>query len=84
MLKVFIFATLSAVLLGANPVVPQDPPLPDAVAFCQHTNEAADASYCSCPTAYDGQLCRSDEPLPNFCKKMCGHSRSCHCCNIKP
>lgn len=63
-------------------LLPQDPPHPDAVAFCQHANEDDDATFCSCPTANDGNLCKSDEPYPAFCKKMCGHAKDCHCCGI--
>ena len=60
-----------------------DPPLPDAVKFCQHVNERDSKSYCLCPTANDGELCKSEEPLPRFCKRMCGHAKDCHCCNLK-
>lgn len=60
----------------------QDPPRPDAVAFCQHQDKDATASFCECATAFDGQLCKLDEPLPYMCKKQCGHAKSCHCCGL--
>lgn len=59
-----------------------DPPLPDAKAFCHSMDDTKDAVMCKCATAYDGDLCKSDEPLPNFCKKMCGHAKDCHCCGL--
>ena len=59
-----------------------DPLQPDAVKFCQHMDNMKVASYCDCPTAYEGTLCKSEEPLPNFCKRMCGHARQCMCCGL--
>lgn len=74
---------LLALMLSMFTAAAQDPPLPDAVKFCQHTNQKDEKSYCTCPTAHDGELCKSEEPLPNFCKRMCGHARDCHCCGLK-
>lgn len=82
MTRVFLILALISTSFLAQGRRRPDPPLPDAVAFCQHTNEKDAASFCTCPTAYDGTLCRSDEPLPAFCKRMCGHAKNCHCCGL--
>ena len=74
-LPIFLLFVMVSTLLAL-----QDAPLPNAVQFCQHVNAKDDASFCQCPTAFDGHLCQSEEPLPNFCKRMCGHAKQCHCC----
>lgn len=74
---------LLLLVMAVSAPAAQDPPRPDAVPFCQHEQESQEASFCTCATANDGDLCKSEEPLPNFCKKMCGHAKDCHCCNLK-
>jgi hypothetical protein len=68
-------------LLGAVFVLAQDAPHPDAAPFCQHMDDSK-TTYCPCPTANDGTLCSTEDPLPTFCQKMCGHARDCHCCGL--
>lgn len=77
-----LLLALFSLPLSASAFLWQDPPKPDAVAFCQSDNDALEETYCACPSANDGDLCRSDEPLPNFCKKSCGHAKSCSCCPV--
>lgn len=84
MTRSVVFAILAGILLGAHllAVVPQDPPLPDAVAFCDMSKEIA-GSVCMCTHMEEnggGVPCGADEPRPRFCKWQCGHAKSCHCC----
>lgn len=82
-----IRSVLLVVFMGAALVMGQrlDPPLPDAVPFCHMPTEKEKNEYanCTCATVNDGELCKSDEPLPVFCKRACGHAKSCHCCSLK-
>lgn len=87
-MKSLIVALLLAftVTFGAVPRPAQqpDPLQPGAVPFCHKPSPDEDkpVANCTCTENADGiDLCKTDEPLPKFCKKMCGHARDCRCCS---
>ncbi len=82
-MKASILAVLCGILLGGNllATLPQDPPLPDATAYCA-MNHKEENGKCQCTDVeVGGAACkRNDNNRPRICKFMCGHAKSCHCC----